>query len=135
MRATTAMLADAARVEGGKLFVHGGGWDSITVPAIPAVHPCLALVLVFRVEYSEALEDIPIVIDLLDEDDQPMGPHIEATLNAGHAPRTKVGTPTFVPQTISFNMLPLNRAGGFRFRVMSRDAEIASVPFRVHAMT
>ena len=125
------MLADAAQVERGKLFVHGGGWDNISVANIPAVHPSMALVLLFRIEYDEALDDIPVSIDLVDEDDQPVGPHIEAVINAGHPPRTRRGTPTFVPQAITVTMLPLQRAGGFRYRVRSRDEELASVPFRV----
>jgi hypothetical protein len=135
MDVTTAMLADAASVEGGKLFVHGGAWDTINVPAVPAVHPTMALVLVFRIEYHQALADIPITIELLDEDDQPFGPRLEGVINAGHPPRTRPGTPTFHPLAMAFNMLPFEHEGGYRFRVTSRDAEIASVPFRVRTAT
>jgi hypothetical protein len=131
MDVTTAMLADAASVEGGKLFVHGGAWDTINVRAIPAVHPTIALVVVFRIQYDEALTDIPIVIELLDEDDQPLGPRIEGVVNAGHPPRTRRGTPTFHPLAMAFNMLPFDHEGGYRFRVTSGDRELASVPFRV----
>jgi hypothetical protein len=131
MDVTTAMLADAASVEGAKLFVHGGAWDTIHVQNVPAVHPTMALVLVFRIEYDEALADIRIVIELLDEDNQPAGPRIEGAINAGHPPRMRRGTPTFHPLPVTFNMLQFTHEGGYRFRVTSGERELASVPFQV----
>lgn len=125
------MLADAASVEGGKLFVHGGAWDGIYVRNFPAVHPTMALVLVFRIEYDEALNDIPIVIELLDEDDRPAGQRIEGTLNAGHPPGTRRGTPTFHPLQVSFPMLEFSHEGGYRFKVTLGERQVASVPFQV----
>jgi len=127
------MLADAASVEGGKLFVHGGAWDTVYVAAIPAVHPAMALVLVFRIGYDEALNDIPITIELIDEDDQPFGPRVQGIINAGHPPRSRRGTPTFHPLAMSFSMLPFEHEGGYRFRVSSAGDEIASIPFQVRA--
>jgi hypothetical protein len=131
MDATTAMLADAASVEGGKLFVHGGAWDTIYVAAIPAAHPTMALVLVFRIGYDEALNDIPITIELIDEDDQPFGPRIQGIINAGHPPRSRRGVPTFHPLAMPFPLLHFEHEGGYRFRISSTDGEIASVPFQV----
>jgi hypothetical protein len=135
MDVTTAMLADAASVEGGKLFVHGGAWDSINVPGVPAMHPTMALVLIFRIGYDEALNDIPITIELMDEDDQPFGPRIQGVINAGHPPRSRRGTPTFYPLAMPFNMLSFEHEGGYRFRISSgEDGEIASIPFQVRAV-
>jgi hypothetical protein len=135
MDVTTAMLADAASVEGGKLFVHGGAWDSINVPGVPAVHPTMALVVIFRIGYDEALNDIPITIELMDEDDQPFGPRIQGVINAGHPPRSRRGTPTFYPLAMPFNMLSFEHEGGYRFKISSGgDGEIASIPFQVRAV-
>lgn len=131
MDVTTAMLADAARVEGGKLFIHGGGWDTIQVPELPFTQPTMALALIFRVEYDEALNDIPIVIELVDEDERSMGPRIEGVINAGHPPRTRPGTPTFQPLAMTFNLLSFEHEGGYRFKVTSGEYELASIPFRV----
>ena len=131
MDVTTAMLADAASVEAGKLFVHGGAWDVIHVQNIPAVHPTMALVLVFRIEYDEALADIPIVIELLDEDDRPAGPRIQGAIHAGHPPRTRRGMPNFYPLQMPFPLLEFTHEGGYRFRVTSGERELASIPFQV----
>jgi hypothetical protein len=131
MEVTTAMLADAARVESGKLYIHGGAWDTIDVGAVPAVHPTMALALVFRIEYDQALADIPFLIELVDEDDRSLGPRIEGVMNAGHPPRTRRGTPSFQPLAMTFNMVSFDHEGGYRFKVVSQDRELASVPFRV----
>ncbi len=117
-----------------QVTVHGGGWDNIDVAAIPAVHPTMALILIFQIDYGEALDDIPIVIELLDEDDKPLELRIEGKINAGHPPRTRRGTPTFHPLALPFNMLTFDHEGGYRFRVTSGDDELASIPFRVRTM-
>ncbi len=135
MKVTTAMLADAARVESGKLFIHGGGWDTIDVGTIPATPPTMALVLVLRIEYEEALADIPIVIELLNEDDKPLELRVEGKINAGHPPRTRRGTPTFHPLAMAFNMITFDHEGGYRFKVTSGEYELASIPFRVRTVT
>jgi len=134
MNATAAFLADAAQVQGGKLYVHGGGWDTIYAGSEPATHPTMALVLLFRVEYSEALTDMPIEIQLLDEDENPAGVQLQQKLNVGHAPGSKPGTPSFVPQALTFNMLTFPRLGGYQFRILAGAKELASVPFRVSAL-
>jgi hypothetical protein len=131
MKLTTAMLADAAVVESGKLYVHGGGWDSISVQSVPSTHPTMALALIIRIEYAEALKDLPLSMELLDEDDTPAGPRLEATINVGHPPKSRLGAPTFLPVQWTLPMLELPRAGGFRFRICSGETELGSVPFRV----
>lgn len=127
------MLADAASVAEGKLYVHGGAWDRIATKSLPTTHPTMTLVLVFRVEYSEALQDIPVRIEILDEDNQPLGQAIQGMINAGHAPRTVPGTPAFAPFTWTLNGMQFERAGRYRFRVLEGEREIASVPFEVFA--
>lgn len=130
MKLVAAMIADAAVVERGKLYIHGGGWDTVWAANLPTTHPSVALALVFRIEYSEALTDIPIVIDLIDEDDRPVGVRVEGNINVGHAPGTKPGAPIFVPQAITLTNLQLPKEGRYSFRIMSREGELGSVPFR-----
>jgi hypothetical protein len=131
MEVTSAMLADAAAVAGGKLYVHGGGWDSISVESLPAVHPSMAVVWVFRVEYAEALQDIPCSVELVDEDGASLDVRLEAVINVGHPPGSRPGAPTFMPLQWTLNLLNLPRAGGYRFRICVGENELASVPFRV----
>jgi hypothetical protein len=131
MDLTAALLADAAAVHGGKLYIHGGGWDSISVESVPATHPSMALTLILRIEYTEALQDIPFLVEFLDEDDAPLGPRLEATINVGHPPGSRPGAPTFMPFQWTLTMLSLPRPGGYRFRICTGETELGSVPFRV----
>lgn len=131
MELTTALLADAGRIENGKLYLHGGGWDTITVASFPTMHPTMTLAWILRVEYDEALDDIPILVELVDEDGADMGPRLEGVINAGHAPRQQRGTPTFVPQTFTLNLMQFEKAGTYSFRISSLDRELGVVPFRL----
>ena len=134
MEVTTAMLADAARVESGKLYVHGGGWDRIKAAGVPLTHPTLAVVLVLRIEYDEALEDIPISVTMETEDGKVLGPRIDGTINAGHPPGTVRGAPAFHPIALTVNGMRFENAGRFSFRVASGDEELTRIPFTVEIM-
>src|SRR3954465_6062844 len=63
-----AFLADAAEVPLGKLFVMGGAFDTIHVPAFPATHPMLAVVvrLLFKPHDLDRKHELEIL--LLDAD-------------------------------------------------------------------
>ena len=86
MRLTTAMLADAAQVQGGKLFVLGGGFDTISVRSLPVVHRSLAVALVAVVSPEERHRDLEIVIGLIDEDGQSLGVEAKGKLRVGAPP-------------------------------------------------
>jgi hypothetical protein len=128
---TGALIADAAVVQGGKLYVHGGGWDGIQAMALPVTHPSLALAFVMRIEYSEALTDIPLGIELVDEDEKPLGAKIEGRVRVGHPAAARPGDPLFVPQAVTFNMLQFNRYGTYRFRITSGTLMLGDATFRV----
>jgi hypothetical protein len=131
MKITTALLADAALVANGKLYIHGGGWDTIHAAAFPTTQPTMSLALMLQVEYSEALVDIPIMIELLDDDENEAGLKTEAKLNVGHPAGMKAGAPLFIPQVLTLNMMPFGNPGQYRFKVSSGEKELASVPFRL----
>jgi hypothetical protein len=137
VEATVLMLADDAAAIGGKLYVHGGGWDTIHTPAMPATIARIALVLTVQVEYDEALRDQPLRIDLVDEDDQPQGDvRAEGVLRVGHPPDSRPGEPTFVSQALRFESVRFDHAGRYRFRVFLGEAEtpLASLPFRLSVL-
>lgn len=125
------MLADAARVESGKLYVHGGAWDRLAAASFPTTQPSMALVLVARVEYDEAGVEYPLTIELLDEDDRPLGPRVDGRITTKRSADARPGAPTFVPQALTLAMVRFEHAGGYRFRVTSEGTELASVPFEL----
>ncbi|UQX10259.1 DUF6941 family protein [Candidatus Mycobacterium methanotrophicum] len=125
------MLADAATVADGKLFVHGGCWNTIITPQIPAVHPTLALALVFKINWHEANEDLPVALALVTEDGQPAGFRIELKLRVAPTVFTKKGTDLYQASAHTIQGLTFNAYGSYSFQVSSGDQILASVPLTV----
>lgn len=62
------ILADGAQVVNGKLYLLGGGWESVTVNADFPVHQRCALAAAFRVPWIETNQPINIEIEIVQED-------------------------------------------------------------------
>lgn len=134
MELTTAMLADGAHSVGGKLYVLGGQWDRLSVASFPAQHPAMALVLVLRVEYTEALSRIHLKIELT-LDGQSCDVGAEAGFETGHAPGTAQRAPTFVPLAVPFANVPFAAPGRYEWVITANGAELGRVPLEVaHAV-
>jgi hypothetical protein len=131
MHITTAMLADSAQVQGGKLFVLGGGFDTISARKLPVVHRNLALVLVAEVEPDERHRDLEIAIELIDEDGQAVGIEAKGKLRVGAPPNLPPGASSIVPMVSPFQNVKFEAAKGYAFVVRFEDEEIARVRFRV----
>jgi len=125
------MLADAATVADGKLYVHGGSWNTILTPKMPMVHPSLALALVLKVSWHEANEDLPVTFELVTEDGQPAGFHVDLNLRVSPTPFNKKGTDLYQASTFTVNSLTFESYGSYSFRVSSCGQLLASVPLTV----
>lgn len=123
MIVSSAILADAATVERGKLYIHGGGWDRVGVSEFPAIQPSLSLVLTFRTDGSET-EPIPVAVELVDEDGEVVG-RLEGSIEP------TPGRPLTIPRVLTFNGVRIARPAAYRFRVVSDDREMAAVPFEI----
>ena len=134
MRVTALLLADDAIEAGGKLYVHGAGWDRVHLGNVPGTVARMALVLAFEVDYTEALREQRILIDLVDEDDHKHpGVHINGAIKVGHPPGIEPGDPSHVSQAVRIENLTFEHVGGYRFRIFLNDGEtaLASIPFRI----
>ena len=131
MRLTTAMLADAAQVQGGKLFVLGGGFDTISARSLPVVHRSLAVALVAVVSPEERHRDLEIVIGLMDEDGQSLGVEAKGKLRVGAPPNLPPGSSSVVPIVTPFYNVRFPDAKGYAFVVSYDEEELARVTFRV----
>lgn len=132
MELTTAMLSDAAQqaAPGGKLYILGGQWDRLTVASFPAQHPTMSLVLVLRVEYSEALDHHQLEVELT-LDGEPKGAKADAQFITGHAPGQGRGTPSFVPLVLTFNNLVFEESGRYEWVIRVDEVECGRVPIEV----
>ena len=131
MRITSAMLADSAQVRSGKLFVLGGGFDTIRTRSVPAVHKTLAVVMVAEVSPGERDTNLSIEVTLMDEDMQPLGPRASGTLRVGDTPSQRPGQVSVVPLAIPFFDLRFPSEQGYVFRVTHQEDELTRIPFSV----
>jgi hypothetical protein len=119
-----AILADAVQASAGKLFILGGGWDTLFVRSFPARHPSLGIALRLRVPWTRAGDEITLVIDLENED----GVSIFGDKKLTHAFVTKPptgfpeGSDMGVVRAFTFNNVPLPTPGSYAF-VLSLDGE------------
>ena len=65
MRADYLVLADAVTVAEGKHYIHGGGWDTLFVASLPAVHPMLGVAVRLRIPWAEASQQLVLEVDVL----------------------------------------------------------------------
>jgi hypothetical protein len=130
MELTTAMLADGAHQVGGKLYVLGGQWDRLVVSNFPAQHPTMAVALVLKVEYSEALDRHNLEVQLT-LDGQRLDARAAGDLITGHAPGQVRGAPSFVPMALTFNNLVFETAGRYEWVVTVDGTELARVSLEV----
>jgi hypothetical protein len=132
---TSALLADAARVVDGKLYVFGGQWDRlVTVSPLPMTHPSMALVVVFEVPYDEALEEHTFHVSL-ELDGVPLEqPVVDGQLQTGHAPGTTRGAPGSATMALTFNGLNFERFGRYEWVIRVDDEIRRRVSMEVAAL-
>ncbi len=131
MKLTSAMLADSAQVQAGKLFVLGGGFDTISVRSLPATHRSLSLAMVAEVEPDERQRDLELSISLVDEDGAELGVKASGRLRVGTPPNLPPGASSVVPIVSPFHNISFPAAKGYAFVVTLNGEELARIRFRV----
>jgi len=129
-----ALLADAVQAVRGKLFVLGGGWDTLWVRTFPARHPSLAIGLRLRVPSSWGEEFLKVSVELQDADGAPMLPQPLA-----HTVRLPTSTETFATtdfgliRSFTFNNLVFRKEGSYSFVISVDDEPVSRLRFSVKA--
>jgi hypothetical protein len=131
MKLTSAMLADAAQVQSGKLFVLGGGFDTISVRKLPATHRSLSLAMVAEVGPDERQQDLELLVQLVDEDGAEVGVTAKGKLRVGAPPNLPPGSPSIVPIVSPFHNVTFPEAKGYAFVISMNGTELTRVKFRV----
>jgi hypothetical protein len=128
-----ALLADSVQAVRGKLFILGGGWDTLWVRRFPARHPSLALGLRLRMPVSWASESIKLTVELQDEDGKGMLPRPlvhEIRLPASRqypSGATDVG----LVRSFTFNNLRFDDEGAYSFVISVDDEPVSRIRFTV----
>ena len=85
MEVDALLLADAAEVINGKLYLMGGGWTNCTPPS-ETDYPydrLTASAVTIRIGYQETNEEHKFVLEFRDADEQPLGARIDGGFTVG----------------------------------------------------
>ena len=125
-----AFLADAADVSLGKLFVLGGAFDTIHVPAFPATHPILAVVIRLLLGPNDLDRKHKLEILLLDADAH----HIASAngdLTVPKVPASPQGWKQAVILPLRFFNVPFKEAGHYSIEILANGTMLKAIPLRV----
>jgi hypothetical protein len=129
-----ALLADAVQAVRGKLFVLGGGWDTLWVRAFPARHPSMAIGLRLRVPTSWRAEVLDLSVDLQDADgapllSKPLSHQVKLPAHTQASPATDFG----VVRSFTFNNLLFSAEGSYSFVITVDGEPVSRLRFMVRA--
>jgi len=91
MQVDFVILADAAHVAEGKLYLMGGGWTRLFARQVPFVH-ALAIAVGFLVPWDETNEPHDFELKIVSEDGQSVIPPMQGQMEVGRPPGIKKGT-------------------------------------------
>ncbi len=128
-----ALLADSIQAVRGKLFVLGGGWDTLWVTRFPARHPSLAIGLRLRVPVSWNSDRLRLAVELQDEDGKPLlpAPLAHDVRLPGEAPHPPSATDYGVVRSFTFNNLRFDHEGAYSFVILVDDEPVSRLRFSV----
>jgi len=128
-----ALLADAVQAVRGKLFVLGGGWDTLWVRSFPARHSSMAIGLRLRVPSSWGAELLKLSVELQDADGAPLLPQPLAHQVKLPRPQSPTATDFGVIRSFTFNNLLFAREGSYSFVISVDDDPVSRLRFTVRA--
>lgn len=122
------LLADHAEVINGKLYLMGGGWEVLTVNALPTQHRC-AVAVAFSVPWNETNQRHDIEIEIADEDGHPIAT-ITGAIEVGRPPGIPLGSAQRVPMAVNL-ALQLENAGVYVVSTRIENQDSKRTSFRV----
>ncbi|HEX6147729.1 MAG TPA: hypothetical protein VF083_13210 [Acidimicrobiia bacterium] len=128
-----ALLADAVQAVRGKLFVLGGGWDTLWVRNFPARHSSMAIGLRLRVPSSWGAELLKLSVELQDADGAPLLAQPLAHQVKLPRPQAPTATDFGVIRSFTFNNLLFAREGSYSFVISVDDEPVSRLRFTVRA--
>lgn len=135
MRIDTCILADAAAVHDGKLFIHGGGVTRINAPQLP-IGTTLTLVIRLQVELEDFGREHKLSFSISDPDGAFVIPPQDAAFGSegGHPEDAVPDEELYWTLPIGLGAILFARAGTHRLKVKVDDQERV-VPLPVVPLT
>lgn len=125
------ILADTVESLNGKLYMMGGGWDSMKVSSIDIPH-ALSFACGITVPWNATDEDHTLTLTVDDADGQPVSPPLSVTFKTGRSPALERGAATRIPFAVKAE-IKFPAFGGYvlRGRVDELDDGARRMPFFV----
>jgi hypothetical protein len=136
IRAECFILADGAQEANGKLYILGGGWDTLYSRAFPFVQPQLALAIKLVIPWGATAEPHELLVALVDEDGAsvlPEPPRLQ--FNVGRPHNAEPGDEVSMPFTITLGQLTIARPGRYSFLLHIDGRVVARTAFRASRLT
>lgn len=128
-----AFIADAAEAEPGrKIYVVGGGIDSIAAPAFPVVHPMMSLVMRIAVHHTETERAHALEIRLIDADGGQLAT-ISGQFQVG-PPLPPPGRQIAINRVVNFFGTRFERPGDYSIEILINGQHMKSLPLHLHVM-
>ena len=131
MRTDFLLVADAAQVADGKLYLLGGAWNRIALPQFPMAAP-LAVAVGLMVGWEETNQDHVARLTIDDEDGALVLGPIEMRFEVGRPAGTKPGEDQRVVMAVN-GQVGFQKPGGYAVVVRLGEDELARTSFRVAA--
>lgn len=127
-----ALLADSIQAVAGKLYVLGGGWDTLWVRAFPARHSSLAIGVRLRVPTSWGEDTLKLSVELQDADGGPLLPHpLSQTIKLPQNPPVPSASDFGIIRSFTFNNLVFREQGSYSFVISVDDEPVSRLRFAV----
>lgn len=130
MNLAFAMLADAATVAAGKLYVHGGGWCILAVHTLPVVYPSFALAFMLELDEADVTRTFPLSVDLVDSSGAELGISATAQVSVVEPVGLTVGSRR-VAEQVTFVGVPFETQGRYGLRISSGGQKLGQVDLDV----
>lgn len=131
MEVDFAFLADSAETVNGKIYVLGGGIDTIWAKQAPLTYPKLSLILRILFEVAETGRKHKLEIQIMDEDGKSIAT-IGGDLGVqGKSPDFPKGWRQGMVTVLNFANLKFPNFGTYSFNILANNSSLKSIPLRV----
>lgn len=129
MQVNSAILADFVQENHGKLYITGGGIDTLFAKTVPVRHPSLGIAFRLTLSPAELGRTHELEILLVNADGGRIAT-VKAKIQA-ERPVQSTGWPVSVPLAINFAQIEFPALGDYQFELMVNNSSINTIPFRV----
>lgn len=128
MQTEWIILADHAEVINGKLYTMGGGWETLTVNALPAPQH-FAIAVSFMVPWNETNQRHNITVELMNEDGKSFV-RVDGELEVGRPPGIPLGSTQRLMLAVALQHV-FDKLGTYVIATRIEEQESNRLTFRV----